>query len=188
MRQNWKNAKFRYIRLPKDDTNEPASVRQDVAVIRSKVKELDDMLVKCDTYAIALQTWKRARRQFEVINLDTTSTRIRRVTQGALDYCDYMLRIWLQPNLFMAWSYTGRKEAAHLLQMPLSSILNTTNHLESFNNVLKNSLLIGYKKNGHRLRLDIFVCLLIHRIIPEIFRTRVVLSQQANWKLRIHRR
>lgn len=68
-----------------------------------------------------------------------------------------------------SWSMSGRIRAAAALGRPVSGILPTTNHLESFNKTLKRSYITHWQKAGKRLRFDVFFHFLISRIIPAIF-------------------
>ena len=50
---------------------------------------------------------------------------------------DYLLGYWCTESLWCSWSDYGRIAAARILNCPLDGVLPTTNHLESFNGVLK---------------------------------------------------
>ncbi len=65
--------------------------------------------------------------------------------------------------------------------IPVESIIPTTNHLESFNFVLKYKFINPNKHSGHRLRFDIFIHLLVKEIVPEVYYRRFIQSQYVNW-------
>ncbi|BGP50138.1 hypothetical protein JCM10450v2_006049 [Rhodotorula kratochvilovae] len=94
------------------------------------------------------------------------------VKNGAATFIMYLRSYWLQPDLFESWSDGSRRAAAALLAVELDVIVSTTNHLESFNNVLKNRMLAPFKNGGGRLRLNLLVHLLIHRLLPTFFLSR----------------
>ena len=52
-------------------------------------------------------------------------------------FLDYMLAMWMPEALWQGWSRKGRTIAAALLRILIKGVLPTTNHLESFNSLLK---------------------------------------------------
>ena len=84
----------------------------------------------------------------------------------------YLLGYWCSESLWCSWSDYGRRIAAGILNCPLDGVLPTTNHLESFNGVLKRKHLRRWQRGGRRLRIDVLVKLLITKILPSIFQQR----------------
>jgi len=85
----------------------------------------------------------------------------------------YLLGYWCTESLWCSWSDYGRQVAAKILNCPLEGVLPTTNHLESFNGVLKRKHLRRWQRGGRRLRIDVLVKLLITKIFPSIFEQRL---------------
>lgn len=75
----------------------------------------------------------------------------------------------------------GRRRAADALGKPVEGVLPTTNHLESFNRVLKRGYIRRAEAGGKHLRFDIFFHFLITSIIPSIFETRRHEADHAAW-------
>ena len=63
----------------------------------------------------------------------------------------------------------GCRVAAGLLKCTFEGVLLTTNHLESFNGVLKQKYLQAWKNGSAHIRLDMLLMLLITKILPLIF-------------------
>lgn len=84
----------------------------------------------------------------------------------------YLSSYWLSPALWSSWSDFGRHSAAKILGCDFDGVLPTTNHLESFNGVLKRRHLRRWQRGGRRLRLDILVNVLVSEILPSIFEQR----------------
>lgn len=86
---------------------------------------------------------------------------------------EYFLKYWLGTEaLWQSWSKQGRILASEKMQCPIEQIVTTTNHLESFNNVLKGKHLQRWKHGGRRLRVDVLIWILVHKITPAIFSQR----------------
>lgn len=86
--------------------------------------------------------------------------------------------------LWLSWSAAGRVQAAKAIGSPVHGVLPTTNHLESFNRVLKQGHIRRLEKSGKRLRFDVFFHFLISRIIPAVFDARRHESNYSEWKSR----
>ncbi|KAH9960984.1 hypothetical protein BGW80DRAFT_1438809 [Lactifluus volemus] len=59
--------------------------------------------------------------------------------------------------------------AASRLGIPIEGVLPTTNHLESFNRVIKKKHLSYWQHSGYRLRFDVLIFHLIRHILPFVF-------------------
>ena len=119
-------------------------------------------------------------KHFDAINLITaeetflndlflTTAEAKRHAGAGLAYLGYLRETWLDESLWSSWSRHGRDRASTKLQRPVEGILPTTNHLESFNAVLKRKYIPAWQRSGNRLRFDIFIHHLILKILPEIF-------------------
>lgn len=60
-------------------------------------------------------------------------------------------------------------------------LIPTTNHLESFNAVLKRKYIPRWQRSGNRLRFDIFINYLVLKILPEIFSQRRMKAHYEAW-------
>lgn len=83
--------------------------------------------------------------------------------------------------LWQSWSHYGRIIASQILKIPVEGILPTTNHLESFNGLLKRKYLPQWQRCGTRLRVDFLILILITKILPEIFALRRTLRDYKQW-------
>jgi hypothetical protein len=100
---------------------------------------------------------------------NSTNPVARAAAAAGVLFLDYLDKIWLPRELWMSWSRFGRQEASKLLGIPVEGVIPTTNHLESFNGVLKNGHVQGLQRYGRRLRFDVFIFYLITRILPFIY-------------------
>ena len=100
---------------------------------------------------------------------------------SGLEYLNYLSKTWLVKSLWQSWSQYGRLEAAKILNKSVNHIAPTTNHLESFNGVLKRKYLRQFQKGGRRIRIDLLVYLLATRILPGIFQQRKVEEEFYLW-------
>ncbi|KAJ6560824.1 hypothetical protein DFH09DRAFT_1482414 [Mycena vulgaris] len=81
-------------------------------------------------------------------------------------------------ELLTHWSDYGRKVAASLLGCEMDGVIPTTNHLESFNGVLKRKHLRRWQNGGRRIRVDVLIRILIIHILPSIFQERRLYQDQ----------
>ncbi|KAJ7110244.1 hypothetical protein C8R43DRAFT_962415 [Mycena crocata] len=94
------------------------------------------------------------------------------VIDSGLTYLDYLVKTWMPEALWQSWSRKGRLYASTLLNISVEGVLPTTNHLESFNGLLKRKYLPRWQHSGTRLRVDFLIFTLITKILPEIFTVR----------------
>ncbi|KAJ7807916.1 hypothetical protein B0H14DRAFT_2306313, partial [Mycena olivaceomarginata] len=95
-----------------------------------------------------------------------------RVARKATEHIDYLDSYWTTENLWKSWSDYGRTVLASLLGRAGDYVIPTTNHLESFNGVLKRIHLKRWQNGGRRMRVDILIHALIIYILPSIFEER----------------
>ena len=96
-------------------------------------------------------------------------------------YLTYMNSTWMPEALWQSWSQRGRTVAATLLKISVEGVLPTTNHLESFNCLLKRKYIRQWQRSGARLRFDFLIHVLISKILPEIFALRRSQGMYAMW-------
>lgn len=84
--------------------------------------------------------------------------------------------------LWDGWSTEGRTHAAEILGVDISSVLSTTNHLESFNGVLKRKHIAQWQRSGQRLRFDVLVFRLILYVLPNVYAQSRLRRSFETWK------
>ncbi|KAJ9097952.1 hypothetical protein QFC20_006082 [Naganishia adeliensis] len=181
---SWGNGKrSRYPRILRGERANDRIIAQAIEDIKTRVKSLEDRLLNALTFEAALNALQEETALFLRMKEDERLPgEVRATAAGAWDYLGYLRKTWVKENLWMAWAEIGRTRLAQALDIPLGSVINTSNHLESFNNVLKNGWLRRCSTGrGRRLRTDVLVALLITRVIPGIFRTRAIAERERNW-------
>jgi hypothetical protein len=103
------------------------------------------------------------------------------IARAANTYLDYLDEYWLTWPLWSCWSDFGRLAAASRLKIPVEGVVPTTNHLESFNAILKKRLLPAWLHSGHRLHFDSLIYILITQILPNIYTYRRSRQQYSSW-------
>lgn len=104
-----------------------------------------------------------------------------------LIHLNYLSSYWVTDALWKSWSDYGRHIAGHILKCPFEGVLPTTNHLESFNGILKNKHLKRWQRSGRRLRVDVLIKVLIMQILPAIFLQRSMeKAEKDRFYTRIH--
>lgn len=84
--------------------------------------------------------------------------------------------------MWASWSRKGRNDAAAVLGINIEGVLPTTNHLESFNGVLKRKHLGQWQRGGRKLRFDVLIHRLVLQILPFIYGQYRVLNSFYSWK------
>lgn len=83
--------------------------------------------------------------------------------------------------LWQSWSQKGRSVASVLLKIPVEGVLPTTNHLESFNSLLKRKYIPHWQHSNSRLCFDFLIRILITQILPDIFASHRLASNYDLW-------
>lgn len=83
--------------------------------------------------------------------------------------------------LWRSWSEWGRLAASVVMNVAIEGVLPTTNHLESFNAILKRKHLKNWLHSGHRLRFDFLIHVLITRILPGVYGRRQAQRAYSEW-------
>ncbi|KAI0699012.1 hypothetical protein BC835DRAFT_1405247 [Cytidiella melzeri] len=166
--QSWKNHRLKVL---KGSSSEHHDVRQ-------RLRRLEDLLLESEDFrsARALVTNEKA----NMIALQDSSECDSAVAEGALKHLEYLDTYWLREALWQSWSKAGRLRAAVFLKRTINEIVPTTNHLESFNGVLKRKHLRRWQNSGRRLRIDILVHILILYALPSIFQQRAVEDMETH--------
>ncbi|KAI1781826.1 hypothetical protein LXA43DRAFT_977888 [Ganoderma leucocontextum] len=110
------------------------------------------------------------------------------VAASVVEHLNYLENYWLQESLWRSWSQYGRLEAAKRLRCEVEGVLPTTNHLESFNGVLKRKHLRRFQRGGRRLRIDVLLHLLVINVLPSIFEARKLeQAEDLRWQSKLGR-
>lgn len=125
-----------------------------------------------------MSTISRQRALFEELTQDASSAP---AAKGGIKHLDYLVKEWMPLPLWKSWSEWGRLEASTILKIPIEGVIPTTNHLESFNAILKRKHLSAHLHSGYRLRFDLLIHLLITRILPGIFHHQNAQHEYKKW-------
>ncbi|KAJ7787599.1 hypothetical protein B0H14DRAFT_3579540 [Mycena olivaceomarginata] len=147
--------------------------------IHGQLLSLEEQLIASTDFTAANQLISDQRSN--LIALGQQGSDAEHVAQIATTYLDYLTNTWMSKPLWQSWSQHGRIVASQLLNVAVEGVLPTTNHLESFNGLLKNKYLPQWQRSGTRLRIDFLILILITKILPEIFALRRTLSDYKQW-------
>jgi hypothetical protein len=148
LRQSWKNHRNKLLKGK-------SAVKID---LKNRLKRLEDSLVKTQTIEDA---WILLSKERELlIQLGSGKS-----FDKAIEHIDYLNNYWTTENLWKSWSDFGRQVAASMLGCEMQGVIPTTNHLESFNGVLKRKHLRRWQNGGRRIRVDVLIQVLIIHIL-----------------------
>jgi len=102
--------------------------------------------------------------------------------KAGIKYVEYLVDTWMPKPLWDSWSEEGRIRAAEVLGVGVGSVLSTTNHLESFNGVLKRKHIGQLQRSGKRLRFDVLIFRLVLYVLPNIYAQFRLLRSFKSWK------
>jgi len=102
--------------------------------------------------------------------------------RAGLKYIEYIEATWMPQSLWNSWSEEGRSCAAAILGVGIGDVLPTTNHLESFNGVLKRKHIGQWQRSGRKLRFDVLVFRLALYIMPNIYAQFRLVHSFQTWK------
>lgn len=169
LRRSWQNHRSKHLKAGKGDLE-----TRDIIL---RLRRLEDDLVKTVNFeeAVALV---EAEREILTDDIDNDG-----ILSGAIKHLDYLAQFWLKRNLWESWSDFGRHAAAKVINCPLEKVISTTNHLESFNSVLKHHFIASKQSGGRRLRLDMLFYHLVSTIMPVFFETRLLARLEEERKM-----
>lgn len=101
--------------------------------------------------------------------------------KAGIKHLDYLTSQWMSLTMWRSWSDWGRLAASTVMGVTVEGVVPTTNHLESFNAILKRKHLPGWLHSGHQLQFDSLIHILITRILPGIFDNRRAQKEYADW-------
>ncbi|KAF7972050.1 hypothetical protein HWV62_19189 [Athelia sp. TMB] len=141
--------------------------------------ELDIQLFATTEHAVALRLVSDERAHAHAIF--RASSAAKSALEATIEYLDYLTSTWLPVALWQSWSQFGRIVASAILKIPVAGVLPTTNHLESFNRLLKRKYIPLWQRAGSRLRFDFLISILITHVLPEIFANRRAQHEYHKW-------
>ncbi|KAI0048580.1 hypothetical protein FA95DRAFT_1605087 [Auriscalpium vulgare] len=148
---------------------------------QEQIHNLEKILLASMSHPEALEVLRAVRASFQATLL-TGNPESARICQGAIKYLDYLRDTWMPIAIWRSWSAFGRTKAAEKLGIPITQVLTTTNHLESFNGKLKNKEVASVQHSKHRLRIDVLSNHLITVVLPRLFARLRLYSDLAQWK------
>ncbi|KIJ43802.1 hypothetical protein M422DRAFT_252705 [Sphaerobolus stellatus SS14] len=146
--------------------------------IVSHIRALEYSLMITEDYKTALKLVEEEQKYLTIMK---TNGKTSSPETNGLAYLDYLTGTWLVEPLWKSWSQYGRSQAAKILDIPIKDIAPTTNHVESFNGILKKKYICGYQKGRRRIRFDLLIFLLVNQILPGIFQQRKAETQYYEW-------
>ena len=102
-------------------------------------------------------------------------------SKSGVTYIDYLSKTWMPESLWQSWSQKGHSVASTILKIPVKGVLPTTNHLESFNAVLKQKHIPWWQHSVSCLWFDFLIQILINNILPDIFTTHISIKVYQAW-------
>ncbi|KAF7966089.1 hypothetical protein HWV62_40174, partial [Athelia sp. TMB] len=144
-----------------------------------RMHELDIQLFATTEHALALRLVSDERAHAHAIF--RASSAVKSALEATIEYLDYLTSTWLPVALWQSWSQFGRIVASAILKIPVAGVLPTTNHLESFNRLLKRKYIPLWQRAGSRLRFDFLISILITHVLPEIFANRRAQHEYHQW-------
>ncbi|KAF9058375.1 hypothetical protein BDP27DRAFT_1408365 [Rhodocollybia butyracea] len=139
---------------------------------------LEVQLIATVEYSVAKDLISHNRSYFT--NL-VQNTEAKHAAEAALEHIKYLDVNWMSIDLWKSWSEWGRVKAAAAIGITVQGVIPTTNHLESFNGILKRKYIQRYLHSGHRLRFDTLIMLLITKILPQAYMRRTNEREYRLW-------
>jgi hypothetical protein len=161
LRQSWRNHCNHVLK-----GNSPIYIE-----VKHHLARIEDMLIHTTTIEDARAIIMK---EAEVLEAMAENGHASVAAKGLQHLNDYLLGYWTTDTLWKSWSDYGRRTAARVLKCPIEGVLPTTNHLESFNGLLKWKHLKRWQRGGKRLRIDVLLRLLITKVLPSIFEQRAM--------------
>lgn len=174
--QAWRNALNNHLRvIPKGDPRK--TVRKRLGkLLRQLLREITNYGQAIRTYNGEVLFYQHLRRTSPTIELS------QKQAQGALSFLTYLRDYLKEESFWRSWSAASGIEAATRLNIPISSVIRTTNHLESFNGRLKHKYFAAYQKSGRLPRIDVYVLTLVKNVIPYLFEEHEEKDSQAVYR------
>ncbi|KAG9218432.1 hypothetical protein CCMSSC00406_0007967 [Pleurotus cornucopiae] len=169
LRQCWTNQRKRVL------SNTPQFWKGHV---EARLRALEVRLIESVDHSSAV---KSIQFEQEYLQQHIEAPESQRAAQGGLRFLIYLTDNWMSLPLWQSWSQWGRVAAAAIMKIPVDGVIPTTNHLESFNGILKRKHLPEWLHSGHRLRFDTLIHFLVTEILPGVFSARNARAEYAKW-------
>ncbi|RXW11992.1 hypothetical protein EST38_g13863 [Candolleomyces aberdarensis] len=145
------------------------------------LQSLEIQLIATSNYQEATRLVNMLRIRLQALTANPASSS---AAQGGLKHIDYLVANWMPLPLWQSWSEFGRLAASARLNIPVHGVIPTTNHLESFNGILKRKHLAQWLHSGHRLRFDALISLLVTKILPGVYAHHTANQKYKEWLTR----
>ncbi|KAI0062593.1 hypothetical protein BV25DRAFT_1945046 [Artomyces pyxidatus] len=175
VRQCWTNKRSQL--LGKGNQEEPEHFSKNQARSRLQAFELSMLQTTSIQSAQSLVDIEKA--YFKICVQQPES---KKAGEAGLGFLAYFESTWMPEQLWASWSQLGRNRAAARLGVSVNGVLPTTNHLESFNGVLKTKYIPQWQHSKARLRFDVLIFHLIHSILPRLYAQLRLKFQSQQWK------
>ncbi|KAJ3845789.1 hypothetical protein EV368DRAFT_90093 [Lentinula lateritia] len=146
--------------------------------VREHLQDLEVFLIATVEHPVAMERLSQSRVYLTSLADDPAA---KLASKGGISHLDYLEKYWMPVPMWQSWSEWGHITASALLKIAVEDVIPTTNHLESFNAILKRKYIRSWLHSGHRLRFDVLIMLLVTRILPDIFKRRVSRKNYRLW-------
>jgi hypothetical protein len=140
--------------------------------VRSRLWRLLYKLIRdISDYSAATTLFNNERAYYKDLGKSGSTPMAKKQSKAALKFLNYLAGYLQSEVYWRSWSPAGPIEAARRLGNGITPafIARTTNHLESFNGRIKTRLLRDYEHCGRLPRIDVWVLVLVTRVMPEFF-------------------
>ncbi|KAK7051223.1 hypothetical protein VNI00_004723 [Paramarasmius palmivorus] len=148
-------------------------------IVRNRMNSLENSLLQTTEHSTAMDLLAKERTY--LIFIQNSNPSAEKAVKAGLVHIAYLNEHYMSLEMWQSWSAWGRLAASTKIGVAVEDVVPTTNHLESFNGVLKRKHLVAWLRSGHRLRFDFFIFILITRILPGIFRRRRNQRRFSQW-------
>jgi hypothetical protein len=166
LRQSWRNHRNKLVKGRSAESLE----------VKARLRLVEEKLVSTTTLESAVAIIEDERR---VLTAWMETSHGAPAERGLL-HLEYLSTYWLSFDLWASWSEFGRYTAAGILRCECEGVLPTTNHLESFNGLLKRKYFRRWQRGGRRLRVDVPINVIITKILPAVFAQRRMQRAERN--------
>ncbi|KAJ8089484.1 hypothetical protein PM082_014736 [Marasmius tenuissimus] len=146
--------------------------------IRDQLRSLETQLITTTEHHTAVDLVNKV--QLHLSSL-LSNPSAKSAATSALNHIKYLNANWMSLEMWRSWSEWGRIAAAARMGVHVDGVVPTTNHLESFNNILKKKHIKGWMHSGHRLRFDFLIHILVTKILPAIYSSYSVRKSYSQW-------
>ncbi|KAJ3861149.1 hypothetical protein EV359DRAFT_84614 [Lentinula novae-zelandiae] len=146
--------------------------------VREHLQDLEVFLIATVEHPVAMERLSQSR-VYLISLADDPAAKL--ASKGGISHLDYLEKYWMPVPMWQSWSEWGHITASALLRIAVEDVIPTTNHLESFNAILKRKYIRSWLHSGHHLRFDVLIMLLVTRILPDIFKRWVSRKNYRLW-------